>query len=59
MFKKKKEKKKRKEKQTGFKKGLVPKTGFDTPESFDLGRFSQTNFTAFFFWTNFDPEKKI
>ena len=24
--------------------GLVPKTGFDPPKSFDLGRFSHTNF---------------
>ena len=29
-------------------KPFVPKLGFDFPESFDLGRISQTNFTAFY-----------
>ena len=28
---------------------IVPKTGFDLPKSFDLGRFHPTKFTALFF----------
>ena len=31
---------------------------FDLPKSNDLGRFSATNFTSFFFLTNFDFEKE-
>ena len=38
-----------------LRKGLVPKTAFDPPESFDLGSFSQT---FFFWWTNFHTEKR-
>ena len=35
----------------------MSKTGFDSPESFDLDRFSLTSFAAFS-ETNFDFEKK-
>ena len=36
------------------KKGSVPKTDFNHPESFDLGAFSP----HFFFLTNFDPNER-
>ena len=42
----KRRKKKRKTEKTS--KGLVPKTGFDPPESFDMGRSFTDKFTTFF-----------
>ena len=50
-----KERKKEREKKK-LQKEVVSKTGFERPKSFDLDRFSPTNVTAFFFFTNFARE---